>query len=301
MIRRLTFSLLAALLVAGTLIAAGCGSSSKSDSSGGSGGTVQLDLKKVGEATKAKGSAELALSLDAKSPELKEPVAFAITGKVDFKGQKADLSTDLGPVLKASGAPLSGDGNIRILVDNKKLWIKMPALTGLTLPGGKSWVSLDEQQLQQQLGKKGQQPDTSTAGGGTLTMTKVGSEKMDGADVSHLKAEITMRELLDAVPGGQSQTTKDALAQAEQKSGADAKQALDTKVPVEVWIDGDNVLHKIAATIDVKGKQSGTVKFELTLKNFGTSVDVTPPPAGDVLDAGQLLQGLGASGLGKTS
>ncbi len=151
------------------------------------------------------------------------------------------------------------------------------------------------------LGKKGQQPDTSTAGGGTLTMTKVGSEKMDGADVSHLKAEITMRELLDAVPGGQSQTTKDAIAQAEQKSGADAKQALDTKVPVEVWIDGDNVLHKIAATIDVKGKQSGTVKFELTLKNFGTSVDVTPPPAGDVLDAGQLLQGLGASGLGKTS
>ncbi len=299
MIRRISFSLLAALLVAGTLIAAGCGSSSKG---GGSGGTVQLDLKKVGEATKAKGSAELALTLDAKSPELKDPVALAISGKVDFKGQKADLSTDLGPVLKASGAPLSGDGNIRILVSDKKLWIKMPALTGLTLPGGKSWVSLDQAQVQQQLGSKGQQPDTgSGAGGGTLTMTKVGSEKMDGADVSHLKAEITMRELLEAVPGGQSQTTKDALAQAEQKAGAETKQALDTKIPVEVWVDGDNVLHKIAATIDIKGKQSGTVKFELTLKSFGTSVDVTPPPAGDVLDAGQLLQGLGASGLGKTS
>lgn len=298
MIRRLTLSLLAALLVAGTLIAAGCGSGSDG---GDKGGSVQLDLKKVGEATQAKGSAELALKLEAKSPELKEPVSLALAGKVDFKNKKADISTDLGPVIKASGAPVAGDGNIRILVDDKKLWIKMPALTGLTLPGGKTWVSLDEQQVKQQLGASGQQPDTSAAGGGTLTMTKAGSENMDGTDVNHLKAEITMRELLEAIPGGQSETTKQALAQAEQKAGAETKEALDTKIPVEVWVDGDNVLHKIAATAEIKGKDSGTVKFELTLKNFGTSVDITPPAAGDVLDAGELLQGLAASGLGKTS
>lgn len=295
MIRRISLSLLAALLVAGALLATGCGSSSKS---GGSGGSVQLDLKKVGEATKAKGSAELALSVDVKTDKLKEPVALAISGKVDFKNNKADLSTDIGSILKASGTPLSGDGNIRILVDGKKFWLKMPALTGVTLPGGKSWLGLDQDQLQKQLGVTDQQTDTS--GGGSLTFTKAGSEEIDGTEVDHLKADLTLRQFLDAVPGGQSPAAKEALAKAEQQ-GADAKEALDTKIPVEVWVDGDNALHRLSASFEVKGKESGTIKFELTFKNFGTSVDIAPPPAGDVLDAGQLLQGLAASGLGKTS
>jgi hypothetical protein len=54
-----------------------------------------------------------------------------------------------------------------------------------------------------------------------------------------------------------------------------------------VWVDGDGYVRKLDESL-----QAGpaSVKLEATLSDFGTKVDVTPPPADQTTDLLQLLK-----------
>ena len=90
---------------------------------------------------------------------------------------------------------------------------------------------------------------------------------------------------------------KQAIEQIEKQDGG--KKALDTKVPVEVWVDSSNALHRMTAEIS-DGETD--VAVDLTMKNFGAAVTIDPPAASETFDATELLlQAAGSLGsLGST-
>lgn len=269
--------------LAGLAILTGCGSDSK-DSASGSGGTVEFDLQKAAKATADKGSAEMALSVSANDG--KKTQSLAVTGKIDFKTPKIDAQLDLGDVLKANNVKATGDTTTRLLVDGKKLWVKLPQVEGLALPGGKQWIALDLNVLIDALDLKTQQKKATAEPLAPVKMDKVGTETLDGTEVSHLKADATLRDLINGIPDEKQRS--EAIAQLEKQK--DGKKALDQKVPIEVWVDGDNALHRVKATISVD--DSGTkneASMDLTFKNFGTDVTIDPPASGESFDATQFL------------
>jgi hypothetical protein len=288
--KRLLVLLMVIASALGIAAITGCGSSSDSNDSGSSGApgggeTVDFDFGKAFEATKAKGSADITLA--ASVNDGKKTQSLAVTGKADFKNGKLDLSTDLGKLLADSGTPTS-DGKVQILVDGKQIWLKLPKSDGLALPTGQGWVSLD---LQKVIDKFDLKTEAEKATGGeplpTVKMVKVGTEKIDGVEVTHLKADVTLRELIESVPGDKKQRD-DAIKKLEEQDGG--KKALDDKLPAEVWVDSDNVLYRVKANVNVdEGDNKGTVDIDLKMSNFGQDVTITPPAESDTFNATDFL------------
>ena len=279
--------LITAVFAAFSLIAVtGCGSDKKDSGSGGSAGdTVEFDFAKAVKATKEKGSADLALTLNATSKGKTQ--SLAVTGKADFKNTKLDLSMDLAKLLADNGVP-AGDGKVQVLIDGKKLWLHLPKVQGLNLPGGQQWISLDLQVLIDKFNLDDQAKKASGEPLPPVKMSTVGTETVNGVEVTHLKAEATLREIINGLPASEQQR-KDAIANLEKQDGG--KKALDETLPAEVWVDSSNALHRLKASIKVDdGKDPAQADIDLTFSNFGTPVTITPPSAGETFDATQFLE-----------
>jgi len=288
MSKRLLVLLTVIFAALGLIAVSGCGSDSKdasAGSSGASGGdTVQFDFAKAAKATKDKGSADLKLTANVTNKGKTQ--SLAITGKADFKNTKLDLSMDLAKLLADNGVP-AGDGKVQVLIDGKKLWLHLPKVQGLTLPGGQEWISLNLQVL---IDKYKLDSKAKKASGEPLPpvkMTKVGTETLDGVEVTHLKADATLREFLNGLPASDKQR-QGAISNLEKQDGG--KKALDETLPAEVWVDADNALHRVKASLKIDdGKNPGAADIDLTFSNFGTPVTITPPPASQTFDATQFL------------
>jgi hypothetical protein len=176
------------------------------------------------------------------------------------------LTFVIGSVLAAAGVPAQGDQSVRLLVDGKKIWIKIPSVQGLTLPGGQDWASLDLEKVSDKFDIKKQADKARSEPIEPIEMNKVGTETLNGEEVTHLKSESTLRDLLGSLSEEQS---KQAIEQIEKQDGG--KKALDTKVPVEVWVDSSNALHRMTAEIS-DGETD--VAVDLTMKNFGAAVTI---------------------------
>ena len=276
-------ALLTVVIVAfAAFIAVGCGSDDSGD--GGSGKTVQVDMQKTLDATKAKGSAAFMAKLSIKDD--KETIGLGIVGKGDFENNKWDLKFDAAKLLQSAGVAGSGEGNVQVLVDGKKIWINMPALQGMQLPGNAKWISLDLSKLpSQDTPEKGKAP--------TFEMTEVGSETVDGVSVRHLKSETTLRKLLDSVPAAQRKQLDSQI-----NKNKDANEALDQKLPFELWLDNDDVLYRLKTGLSV---EQDSLAIDIQLSDFGSEVTITPPPASETFDGTQMLEGFaGQLGTGAT-
>lgn len=289
MSKRLLVLLTVVFAAFGLVAVTGCGSDSKDSGSGGSGGdTVQFDFAKAATATKDKGSADIALTLNATSKGKTQ--SLAIAGKADFKNAKLDLSMDLAKLLADNGVP-AGDGKVQVLVDGKKVWAHLPKVQGLTLPGGQEWISLDLQALIDEFGLDKQAKDAQKAAGEPLPpvkMTKVGTENLGGVEVTHLKADATLRDIVNGLPVSAKQR-EDAIASLEKQDGG--KKALDDKLPAEVWVDSGNAIYRLKVSINAgDAKNPAQADIDLKMSNFGTKVTITPPPASATFDATQFLK-----------
>lgn len=279
--KRLLVLLTTVFAIFGLVALGGCGSDSKD--SGSSGDVVQFDFAKAAKATKDKGSAEMALTLNVTNKGKTQ--SLAITGKVDFKNGKVDLSTDLAKLLADNGVP-AGDGKVQVLVDGKKIWIHIPKVQGLNLPGGQQWISLDQDAVSKQAGLD-KQMKQSTGKLAPVKMTTVGTENLDGTEVTHLKAAATLRDIVNGLPVSADQRAT-LIKTLEKQDGG--KKALDETLPAEVWVDDNDAIYRLKASIKAQGANGGQADLDLTFSNFGTPVTITPPPASEVFDATQYLK-----------
>jgi hypothetical protein len=158
-------------------------------------------------------------------------------------------------------------GQVNFVSTGQVVYAEVPA-TFRSFTGGKPWAKLATGNLgaieNQFLGGAGvNQPFDPTnilaylkAVSGNVIV--VGPDTVRGTATTHYRATI---DLSRVAPGQQG------------------------TVPADVWIDGQGRLRKL--TMSMAAPMAATATFELS--DFGTHVDATPPPAGQVADASSIL------------
>ncbi|MET8456533.1 hypothetical protein [Streptomyces parvulus] len=193
-----------------------------------------------------------------------------------------------------------GNSVMTVMAENKKieqrvvdqvLYQKIPGQEA----GGKPWIKIDLKKVAQQQGLGNQQigdPAQTAAYAKAITdkdVSKVGTEKIDGADTTHYRVSVDVAEL----PGGEMM-----------------RQQLGPTLPMQVWLDDDGRLRRQQIDMTVKAPASASAKPEggsapkelkmstvMNFSDFGTEVDAEAPPAGEVTDmTEQALQGSGQQG-----
>ncbi|MEW2435075.1 hypothetical protein AB0952_12960 [Streptomyces caniferus] len=147
---------------------------------------------------------------------------------------------------------------------------------GAAMPGagGKPWMKYTYTALSKQMGGSGtlfqdalqnanpSQPIELLVASGSAKA--VGKEDVNGVQATHYTGTVTT----DQLSGKLSKDLRDMIRKQFAKTGAKSEQ-------LDVWIDSDNLLVKKVEKLGGKQPTDSTVFFS----DYGTKVDVTPPPA----------------------
>ena len=291
-------ALVAALVAVLAIAAAGCGSSAVA--------IPELSsFTSVAQKSSAADSARFSLELQLALPGTDKPLVVSAEGGFDTPARRAQMTFNLSSfadLLKSFGSSLggkmtgdlgsSGDWKLEAIQDGDTAYIKFP-LVADQLPPGKTWIKGDATELSSahagQLSQFGSLAGTDPRDVfGVLkavsgSIDAVGSEKIRGVETSHYRATIDIARLAKLVPDAQRQSLG-GLDQQAARAGL-------TAIPLDVWIDADQQVRKLA--IDLDAKQPGTdasVKASLVveLSDYGTPLDLQLPPADQVVDAATL-------------
>jgi hypothetical protein len=217
--------------------------------------------------------------------------SFAISGGgvVDVSKRLADLTLQI-PNLPTGLALGTGPLSFRELFVNNVLYVGFPnGLPGVAnLPNGKKWIKFD---VKAALAGKG--INLSQLGGGlggvdpsqylsylrgAGSVTKLGPATVGGVNTTHYHTVIDLKTVLNRL-GNSSPAAKAGVQSLLKTAG-------NSKIPVDVWIDGQGLVRREQVAYAVpSGTASGTkLNFTVDLSDFGTAVSVTPPPASQVFD-----------------
>lgn len=119
----------------------------------------------------------------------------------------------------------------------------------------------------------------------------VGEETVEGTPVDHYQGTITVEDALAAADG-----EAELLSEEERRRIVETMrdQGIDS-YDIDVWVTEDDFPLRIRSAYDTS---LGTVESEVTYRNLGTEVAVSPPPADSTVDFLDLVDDL-AAGLGR--
>ena len=290
--------LLAALFGAISLTAAGCGGTATAV-------PTLSSFQQVADASVATGSARFSIKVEASIPGAEKPFSFSADGGFDTVAKRAQVTVDLSSLaalFESLGASLGGSPagapsdagawKLEAIVDGSVAYIHFPQLAD-RLPPGKTWV-------------RGDAKDLSSANGGELgqfgsfagtdpkelfhylaalsgTIETVGTEELHGVETSHYRAAVDLTKLAALVPPDQ----RLGLAGLDQLLG---KGGIGT-IPVDVWVDAEQRMRKLV--LDLRAAPAGSgeglhASLEMELFDYGRPLDLTLPPADQVVDANTL-------------
>ena len=204
--------------------------------------------------------------------------------------------------MKSVGAGLGGqiqgdlgspdDWKLEAIQDGDTAYIHFPLLAK-QLPAGKTWIKGDAKDLSGpgtgQLGQVGSLVGTDPRSVFELlkavsgSIEAVGSEKIRDVQTSHYRATIDPAKLQQLVPADKQQSLG-GLDQAANQAGL-------KELPVDIWVDAEQRVRKIAVDLDAKQPGSGVpIKASLVAEfyDYGKPLDLQLPPADQVVDAASL-------------
>jgi hypothetical protein len=184
------------------------------------------------------------------------------------------------------------------LVD-KVMYLKLPADQQQQMGTDKSWAKISadgtdpvSQALGGALSQSAEQSDPSKM---LDQISKTGriissdQTELNGEQVNHYKVELDVAKAIDQFTGQVPEATRAQLT--EKLKGK------DVKIPAELWLNKDNL--PVQVTMDqgpmmqALGAPAGDAKFTMKYSDWGTRVDVTAPPADQVVDLGELMKKAG--------
>jgi len=218
-------------------------------------------------------------------------------------GTQSQLSMDMSPLLSAMGADSVSNAPaswvMSEIVDGTTLYMKsdiQPASAGLPMGpfGSGEWLKMDLGQYESagQGGTGGLGTGGLTGGpGGYIeslksagaTVTETGSDVIDGTSVTVYDGTIDpLAAISDAAPD-----KADAVRRAFEQSG------ISGSMPFTAYVDDSGMVRRMKITM-VGGADGSTLHVEMTIDlfDFGAPVTITPPPADQVHDMGDLVSGL---------
>lgn len=251
-----------AVVVAVAMAAVGCGSSTPAGS---------IFPKAYGATVGAK-TAKLDLNIDVTTRQ--GHLTSTASGVISFPGRLArlDQTTNVG----SRSVPTTE------IVDGSDLYVQIPAAAQARL-GGKPWLKVSIAQYQSaSSGSRDPSQTLSLLEADSSSVTKVGTEKIDGVATTHYRAQVdTAKASARASAAG-----KRLLSELGSLSGS-------STLPVDAWIDHHGMLRQLSYSVTLQHPPAGTpalagpafpvtTRVVLGLSHFGTPVTVSPPPADQV-------------------
>ncbi len=297
---------LLALLTAALAVASGCGGAGTSLSAEP---ITAEQLTRAASASVEAKSSRFDLAFGFTFPGAPGTFELAGEGAFDSAKERATMTLDLSSLGGLLGGLMGGLGGqdapdfgnpeawkLDAIVDGKVAYLRFPAMAG-KLPEGKTWVKIDATKAGKGasgLGLEGLESFTNSDPRSLLDVLKavsgeietVGTEELRGTPTTHYRATLDLRNLDQLVPEAETQGA-DLGAMLDQVLG----QAGLSEMPFDVWLDEAGLVRKVEASFSMappgeQGKLEASMSFELY--DYGVEVDVTPPPAGEVVDASTL-------------
>jgi len=294
---------LAALAIALGLVASGCG--------GSAGAIPELaSLTQVANTSASADTAKFVLTFDVSLPVpgADGGLSFEAEGGFDTPAKRSQLKVDLSSLaelMEQVGSSLGGtitgdvgdpsDWKLEAIQDGDVTYIHFPPLAK-ELSDGKTWVKGSAEELSKADAASGLDQFGSLSGldprdiFGFLkavsgSIEAVGSEEVRGVETSHYRATLDPAKLTALVPADQ----REALGGVDDA----ARQAGLTELPLDIWIDAENRVRKLAIEIDAKmpgSEESLDASFVVELYDYGVPLELDLPPADQVADASTLKQ-----------
>ena len=214
-----------------------------------------------------------------------------ISGTVDAMGQSIELSgtgafdgTEKRGNMTMTTSVAGQDIDMDVVYAFPDMYMRFPAGLLPGLPSGKPWVKIDLEQLSERAGfgsvelmQSQQQADPSQGlkyMEGLTDIQAVGAEDIRGVPTTHYKGVVDLNAL-----GEKNPELKPSLEKLMEQGGL-------TSIPMEAWIDDDGFVRQIKETFDASG---ASTSMTIQLYDFGTNVDVSPPPANETIDLAQVI------------
>jgi len=268
-VRRLTGLGMGALALAGLLLVTGCGRGDAERETGGA------SLAAAGTKTTAAGTARIHATVTISAGP--DRLSFEGDGVIDLRHNASDLVFE-------------GDGrHVTERHIGSVTYVKRSVANRARLLHGKSWVRVDtaavaETATGMSMSELGGSNAIGTDGRDVLTsmeasgnVEKVGTESIDGATTTHYRAS------LDPSKRDISPQARAALEKVLPKLG--------TRVlPFDVWLDDSGLIRRMRVRQLMELPASAPADRAMTTvtldySDYGTKVDIKPPPAGQTYDA----------------
>jgi hypothetical protein len=214
---------------------------------------------------------------------------ISATGAMAFDGANTKFSMT---------STAAGETTEMRMVD-KVMYIKLPADQQKQMGTDKSWAKISadgtdpvSQAMGSALSQSAEQSDPSKILDQVSKAGRIISSdqtQLNGEQVNHYKVELDIAKALDQFTG---QIPAAAREQVNEKL-----KGKDLKLPAELWLNKDNL--PVQVTMDqgpmmqALGAPAGDAKFTMKYSDWGTQVDVTAPPADQVVDLGELMKKAG--------
>jgi hypothetical protein len=233
------------------------------------------------------------------------PASFSMTftGAMDPETKASDVSVDFGEFMRAMAEAEGGaseqemammsaifDEPLRTVTIGDTAWVQWAFVTMFAGGQGDEWVETDVD---------GADDFTSEFAGGAFgssnealgpftaaeaDIVEFGNETVRGIDTVHYRADVRYKQYYDSL------SDEEKAAFDEQYDMGDV--AVDS-VPVELWIDdGGHIVRMRYSMSDpaMFNDADGVESVEMTIESydFGADIEITPPPAAEILPGEQL-------------
>lgn len=182
----------------------------------------------------------------------------------------------------------SKEGKTRILYAKDGLYVHAPDKQLAAQADGKEWMKLGYKDLESSYGQSFRQladtqKDVDPRPGlreMAATARRVGAETVNGVATDHYVAQVPVEVAVKEAPAEQREALRERFAQLGAK-----------EYTVDLGLgQQDQLPRRIKTVISMGGKQATIL---MGFSDYGIPVEVTPPPASEVMDLGQMLRELG--------
>jgi hypothetical protein len=266
--------LLVVILAAVAVIAAGCGTRQAS--------AVALSAAVTNTAAT---SSRVAISTTMSGPGV--TTTITATGEFDYALRRG--------VLQMGGGLAPGGVEVRFLPP--RIYVRIADAAGMALPSGKSWIEIPlVSQANASLpflppGDVNASPMDllSALTAIASNVTNLGSATVRGVVVTHYRVTVDLAK---------AEAHQQPQARAEFHAFARSLNA--TTLPVDVWVDGQAMVRRLAVSLPMPSGYGTPAGLRLSeavdFYDFGVPVLVSAPPASEVISANEFSQSMASSG-----
>lgn len=276
-----------AALAGGGALVAGCGSSTGAGSAatgsvGNNSSHRTLSLKRAADISSD--AAGYKLNMVMAETLSNQTINISATGSYTPKSHAGALTMDV-----SLPPALGGQQQFQVVMSKGAFYMKFPSALANDIPGARPWLEINLDQV----GRAANMPGLGSLIDSTSTLndpgeyldflraaaagsvTDVGQQTIAGVQTTHYEASVDFSKLPDALPSADRQSVQQLVGALQQRASV-------PDIPVDVWIDGSDLVRRIMMNMNetVEGNSVDTQMTE-NFSDYGAQPAPTIPSPAD--------------------